>query len=461
MKILIRGAGDLATGIAWRLKAAGHDIVMTEAAVPTTVRRTVAFSRAVYEGSAEVEGLEAVLVHNMGEIGEALSSDKIAVIVDENGDIRELYKPDVLIDAIIAKCNLGTSIEDAGLVVGVGPGFTAGKDCHCVIETKRGHYLGKVIYSGSAIPNTGIPGEVGGYSSERIIRAACGGEFKALHSIGDMVEKDEVVATSGGMEIRAQMPGIIRGMLQDGVVVTPGMKCGDIDARCEKEHCYTISDKARAIGGGVLEAVDRYDKRRKDIAVVILAAGQGSRYGSNKLVEKVGGRRMFEHALEAAAFVGGRKVIVTGYDEIGEYAVLKGFTAMYNRSPEAGISVSLKLGLSSVSDTGAVLFTVADQPGITSDTLERLVHGYAVSDRGLACMGADGELGNPCIFSKKYYRELEQLTGDVGGKRVIRQHLQDLTVVEATREELEDIDWKCQLSYGDCEETRNALHFTK
>ena len=261
MKILIKGAGDLATGIAYRLKKAGHDILMTDIAVPTTVRRTVAFSRAVYEGRAVVEDMEAVLVHGADEVREVLDSDRIAVIVDEAAEIRTEFEPDIVVDAILAKRNLGTAITDAELVIGVGPGFTAGADCHCVVETKRGHYLGRVLYEGSAIPNTGVPGEVGGYSTERIIRAEAEGVFNPLHKIGDCVTEGEPVAESGGVIITARMPGIIRGMLQAGVHVTPGMKCGDIDARCELEHCYTISDKARAVGGGVLEAVCGFEHK--------------------------------------------------------------------------------------------------------------------------------------------------------------------------------------------------------
>lgn len=261
MKILIKGAGDLATGIASRLYNSGYQILMTDIAVPLTVRRTVALSRAVYEGKAEVETMTGILVKNMDEAEKVLSDRNIPVIVDEKAEIRKDYQPDVVVDAILAKKNLGTRITDAPLVIGVGPGFTAGEDCHVVVETKRGHYLGKVIRKGSAIPNTGIPGNIGGFTVERIIRATADGIFEPVAKIGDMVEKDQIVAYSGGLEIRAKMSGIVRGMLQDHVPVTKNMKCGDIDARCELEHCYTISDKARAVGGGVLEAVSEFEHR--------------------------------------------------------------------------------------------------------------------------------------------------------------------------------------------------------
>ena len=443
MRILIKGAGDLATGIAYRLRRCGHDILMTETAVPTTVRRTVAFSRAVYEGRAEVEGIKAVLVHSIGEADKVIASDRVAVIVDPEAAIKDEFAPDAVIDAIIAKKNLGTSINDAGLVIGVGPGFTAGVDCHCVVETKRGHYLGRTIYKGSAIPNTGIPGEIGGYSVERIIRAGADGEFHPVRQIGEKVLEGDVVAESGGVEIKALMPGIIRGMLQEGVQVRAGIKCGDIDARCEVSHCYTISDKARAIGGGVLEAVSRYEERLKGTGIIILAAGEGRRYGSNKLLADIGGRRMFEYCIDAAAGTGQRRTVVTGYDEIAEYAGKRGFDVVRNDRPELGISESIKLGLAAMKDCRAVLFAVCDQPKLTEDTFTRLINAYAAGDKELACMGhGEDMLGNPCLFGRRYFPELEELTGDVGGKRVIMKHREELIVVGASEAELEDIDYK-------------------
>lgn len=255
MKVLIKGAGDLATGIGWRLKRAGYEVWMTEIEVPTAVRRTVSYSRAVYEGSAEIEGIRACLVHDLKEGQSVVLQGGIPVIIDEKAAVLDKLKPDVLVDAIIAKRNIGTHITDASLVIGVGPGFTAGIDCHKVIETKRGHYLGKVIDQGSAIPNTGIPGDVGGYTVERIIRASAEGYFVPKVSIGDYVRAGQIVALCEDVPVFAQIAGIVRGMLQEGVHVTKGMKAGDIDARCQIEHCFTISDKARAIGGGVLEAV--------------------------------------------------------------------------------------------------------------------------------------------------------------------------------------------------------------
>lgn len=254
-KIWIRGAGDLATGIALRLYRSGFDIVMSDIAVPTTVRRTVAFSPVVYTGEASVEGITGKLCENISMIDTVMESGCIPVIVDPSGEIMKEYKPDIIVDAIIAKTNIGTKITDADIVIGVGPGFEAGVDCHAVVETKRGHNLGRVLWSGSAYPNTGVPGNIGGYTVERIIRATADGVFKAKVNIGDYVKAGDLLAYCDETPVYANIDGIVRGLLQDGVKVKTGMKSGDVDPRAEKEYCFTVSDKASAIGGGVLEAI--------------------------------------------------------------------------------------------------------------------------------------------------------------------------------------------------------------
>ena len=254
-KIWIRGAGDLATGIALRLYRSGFDIVMSDIAVPTTVRRTVAFSPAVYTGETSVEGITGKLCENISMIDSVMESGCIPVIVDPSGEIMKEYKPDIIVDAIIAKTNIGTKITDADIVIGVGPGFEAGVDCHAVVETKRGHNLGRVLWSGSAYPNTGVPGNIGGYTVERIIRATADGVFRAKGNIGDYVKAGDLLAYCDETPVYANIDGIVRGLLQDGVKVKTGMKSGDVDPRAEKEYCFTVSDKASAIGGGVLEAI--------------------------------------------------------------------------------------------------------------------------------------------------------------------------------------------------------------
>ena len=255
MFVAVRGAGDLATGIALRLHHAGFEMAMTEIAAPLSVRRAVCFSRAVYDGRAQVEDISAVLVKNEAGMKEAFKEKLVAVFVDPDAAIVKSLKPLALVDAVMAKRNTGTALSDAPLVIGVGPGFTAGTDCHAVIETRRGHTLGRVIKEGCALPNTGVPGDVGGYTVERLIRAPADGVFKAVASIGDTVKKGDIVAFVDDTPIPAEIDGILRGLLPSGLTVKRGMKAGDVDPRSERQHCFTVSDKALSVAGGVLEAL--------------------------------------------------------------------------------------------------------------------------------------------------------------------------------------------------------------
>jgi len=255
MLILIKGAGDLATGVAVRLKRAGFGVVMTDLLRPTAVRRTVSFCEAIPEGEMVVEGIRARRAAGAAEALSILQAGDIPVIPDPEARCREVLKPAALVDAILAKRNTGTSPADAPVVVALGPGFAAGVDCHAVVETMRGHDLGRVILSGSARPNTGVPGEIGGYTVERLLRAPAGGVFRPLKRIGDRVAAGEIVAEVAGVPMRAQIAGILRGLLREDTPVRAGMKSGDVDPRCEERHCFSVSDKARSIGGGVLEAV--------------------------------------------------------------------------------------------------------------------------------------------------------------------------------------------------------------
>lgn len=255
MLILIKGAGDIATGIAVRLKNAGMQVVMTEIAIPTTVRRSVAFSRAVYEGSAVVENITARLVLDFAQIPSVLQRDEIPVLIDPRCEVLKSIHFDAVVDSILAKKSLSTDPTQAPVVIGVGPGFSVPQDCHCVIETQRGHDLGRCIYQGCAAKNTGIPGEIGGYTIERLLRAPCDGIFHPILAIGDIVKAGQTVALVDDQPVTAQIDGIVRGLLQDNVPVKAGMKSGDIDPRGCYEHCFTVSDKARAVGGGVLEAI--------------------------------------------------------------------------------------------------------------------------------------------------------------------------------------------------------------
>lgn len=254
MRVVIRGAGDLASGVALRLWRAGMDVVLLDVEKPTAIRRTVAFSEAIVHGKQTVEDVTAKLAA-AETAEETLAAGMIPVLVDPEGRSIPTLRPDALVDAILAKRNLGTKITDAPVVIGVGPGFTAGVDCHAVVETMRGHTLGRVIREGSAIPNTGIPGLIGGFAGERVLRAPTAGLFHPLRDIGDAVTEGEILATVAGQPMTATLTGTLRGILPEGTEVFPGMKAGDIDPRCQRSHCFTASDKALAVGGGVLEAI--------------------------------------------------------------------------------------------------------------------------------------------------------------------------------------------------------------
>jgi len=260
-RILIRGAGDMATAVGWRLHMAGFPVVMTEVARPLAVRRRVSFCEAVWDGKAEVEGLRARLIEGPAEAAPVQAGGEIPVLVDPNLDGLEELGADVLIDATLAKKNLGVSKELAPLVIGVGPGFCAGVDVHMVVETKRGHNLGRVILKGEAHPNTGVPGVVGGYASERVLRAPADGVFEAKIRLGDRVSAGQVVASVFGEELQTAIDGVVRGLIRPGLTVEKGLKVGDVDPRGDLSFVDTISDKGRAVAGGVLEAILRVYNR--------------------------------------------------------------------------------------------------------------------------------------------------------------------------------------------------------
>ena len=257
-KVIIKGAGDLASGVAHRLAYAGFSLLMLELPHPLVVRRTVSFASAIFEGSIVVEGLKATLIGEVSEVESCWARGIIPVLVDPDGvSIREM-RPHVLVDAVMAKRNIGISINDAPCVIGLGPGFTAGKDVNAVIETQRGHHLGRAIYTGSPEPDTGVPAEVCGFAAQRLLRAPASGKFIPCKDIGEMVRKGEKVATVGDTPLYANIGGLVRGMLHTGAEVKTGIKVGDIDPRGAGIDWRTISDKARAVGGGVLEAIMHY-----------------------------------------------------------------------------------------------------------------------------------------------------------------------------------------------------------
>jgi xanthine dehydrogenase accessory factor len=257
LRVVVKGGGDLGTGVAWRLHRCGFNVLVTEVAQPTAIRRTVAFASAIFDGQVTIEGETGRLVEHASQVMECWKMRQVAVLVDPHGEAIREIKPDVVIDAILAKKNLGTRLEDAPAVIALGPGFVVGVDCHAVVETNRGHNLGRVIWQGSAEPNTGIPGTISGENARRIMTAPASGIFREKHHIGDLVKAGEEIAFIGDEPVISRLDGVVRGLLHDGLEVQTGMKIGDVDPRGVISHCFSISDKSLAIAGGALEAVLR------------------------------------------------------------------------------------------------------------------------------------------------------------------------------------------------------------
>lgn len=254
-RVLVRSGGDLASAVVQKLYRCGFEIVICELEHPRMVRRTVSFSNAVYEGKYEVEGIRAVHVKDAKDISLHLKKKLIPVVTDSEKNVLEVYKPDVFIDATLSKKQVTYNKEYMPIVIGLGPEIIAGKDADIVIETCRGHDLGRLIFEGVAKPNTSIPGFIDGYGKERVLRAPCDGKIETHKKIGDMVLKDEIILTVNEMPVRSQVNGVIRGLIHPSVVVTKGLKIGDVDPRGSSDYCFTISDKGRNIAGGVLEAI--------------------------------------------------------------------------------------------------------------------------------------------------------------------------------------------------------------
>jgi len=262
--IVVRGGGDIASGVIQKFHRSGFKVVVLEVARPSFIRRKICYGEAVYEGIVDLEGSRAVLGKDTAEVRDIVEKGNIAVLIDPKGETLGELKPLAVVDAILAKRNLGTTLKMAPITVGLGPGFEAGKDVDIVVETMRGHDLGRLITKGKAMENTGVPGVIEGYGRERVIYSETEGIIENIRDIGDIVEKDEVVAHIDGAEVKAPLAGLIRGLIRDGYRVPKGFKIGDVDPRADqKRNCFTISDKARNIGGAALEAV-LYLRRKTD-----------------------------------------------------------------------------------------------------------------------------------------------------------------------------------------------------
>lgn len=258
--VIVRGGGDIATGTIYKLYQCGFRVLVLEIANPSAIRRNVAFSEAVYNGTQRVENLTCYLAKTVDEAVSMLEEGKLVMLIDPKGESIDRLNPMAVVDGILAKKNLGTNRTMAPITIALGPGFTAGEDVDAVIETMRGHSLGRVIYEGKAIKNTGIPGMVGGYTKERVIHSPAAGVMKNVRKITDTVRKGEIIAfIETEMEqipVAATIDGLLRGLIRDGYPVTKGFKIADIDPRLnEFDNCFTISDKARCIAGGVVEAI--------------------------------------------------------------------------------------------------------------------------------------------------------------------------------------------------------------
>lgn len=252
--VIIRGGGDLASGTIHRLYRCGYRILVLECEKPTAIRRMVSFCEAVYDGQSSVEGVLCRKINSIEECEAVWAAGENPLMVDTEGDILKKYRPAALVDAILAKRNLGTTRDMSDLTIALGPGFVAGDDVDYVVETMRGHNLARVITKGAALPNTGVPGMIAGFGKERVIHAPASGEIHCISKIADIVEKDQILAWIGDTPVRASLTGVLRGIIRDGFTVPKGMKIADIDPRKEqKKNCFTISDKARCIAGSVVE----------------------------------------------------------------------------------------------------------------------------------------------------------------------------------------------------------------
>lgn len=266
--VIVRGGGDIATGTIHKLHRSGYPVLVLETGFPSAIRRCVAFSEAVYDGTAEVEGVTSVKASGYEEACSIMEQGAVPVMIDETCEVLHEAKPWAVVDAILAKKNLGTTRDMADKTIGLGPGFTAGQDVDLVIETMRGHNLGRIIGNGSAEPNTGMPGIIGGVGAERVIHSPAKGVFFGKAMIGDMVEKGQAIGTiitgQGEVTVEASLTGLLRGIIKDGYPVVKGFKIADIDPRkSEYENCFTISDKARCIAGSVLEGLQMLEVKHR------------------------------------------------------------------------------------------------------------------------------------------------------------------------------------------------------
>lgn len=264
--VVVRGGGDIATGIIQKLHRSGFKVLILELENPMVIRREVSFAQAIFDNEKVIEGIKAIKVDEIEGIKKVWDQNEIPIIIDEKCDILNKLKIDILVDATLAKKNLGVSKDMAPITIGVGPGFDAGNDVDLVIESNRGHDLGKLILKGKAQLNTGVPGNIAGFTKERVIKSPCEGRIKTINKIGDLVTKGQIIAEIESEPVKAKIDGVLRGLIMNNTYIKKDTKIGDVDPRGIREYCFTISEKARAIGGGVLEGI-LYMKRMKKYGI--------------------------------------------------------------------------------------------------------------------------------------------------------------------------------------------------
>lgn len=260
--VAIRSGGDIGSAVAYKLYRSGFKVLILETGMPLAIRRRVSFCEAVYEKTSIVEGVTCVKVDDVNGLKEVWEKGNIPLLIDEMGDVVQKIGAEVLVDAILAKRNINTNINMAPLTIALGPGFTAGVDVNVIVETNRGHDLGRLIYKGKAEENTGIPGIIKGYGSERVLRAPCHGRVQIMKDIGELVKEGDTVLKVGNSEVKSLLNGVVRGCIREGIIADIGLKLADVDPRGNRNNCFTISDKARCIAGGVLEAILYYKMQR-------------------------------------------------------------------------------------------------------------------------------------------------------------------------------------------------------
>ncbi|MBE6006981.1 MAG: hypothetical protein E7238_07500 [Sarcina sp.] len=520
--LVVRGAGDLATGTIHRLCRAGFPVLALETAHPMAIRRHVAFSGAVRAGETVVEGIRAVRVASVEEAravwdrqvvcrsqgrhreepaGQGFCQGKdgggpravsceedpvrdrdaellpeVPVLVDPEGRSIEELKPFAVVDAILAKKNTGTSRAMAPLTIALGPGFTAGEDVDYVIETMRGHNLGRIISRGQALPNTGVPGIIGGFGAERVIHAPAAGILHIVRDIGETVQAGETIAvietaldtasgqgpgkafeqdnTGEAVPVPASITGLIRGMIPDGTPVRRGLKIADIDPRRDQvRNCTTISDKARCIAGSVLELVCAAEKKRpaKKIGCVLMAAGWSRRFREDKLLKQIGGRPLAAYAMDRLQELAGRVPeadveVIARRPELADLARAHGLSCTVYSGGEQSDTIRRALLPADSRNWAGCMFISADQPLLTSLSMERLLSAFLREPGCIHRLSAEGVPGSPVLFPAECFPALRKLEGDQGGRAVIRQGQVPVRLCEALRaEELADVDDPDQL----------------